>query len=246
MKVGIIALLRQSISVTHYTNKEIWDWCFHDFSDGEQTSKLLSIKLRPYEPRKATNDPLICEDVRKARRNANRHTTVIVQGNRELEIQFSDYLFLIHPPAVTVLKTSFGSILTGEDHRSKIYVKGIFVEEHDIRNPPPLAYGVDFNEAQLDRDRRFITILPITRLLAMMWNELISQDDFDIAAAMYLKLLLDRDETLEILEAKRYISRISAKKLFQQLCVMTPGRFFYNSEDPNSVEVPEMIEYSLN
>src|SRR5208282_4752897 len=99
MKVGIIALLRHYVKVAYYTNKEIWDWCFHDYEDlNGQVSKLLTIELHPSQPRKAKDDPYINEDVRGARQTAKKDTTVIVQGWRDLNIRFNDYLFLVNPP----------------------------------------------------------------------------------------------------------------------------------------------------
>src|SRR5271155_3378877 len=114
MKVGIIALLRHRAKVIYYTNREIWDWCFHDFPDPNgQISNLLAINLAPYQPNKAKSDPNIIEDVREARRTAKKDTTVIVQGYRDLGIRFNDYLFLVNPPPETLFETKLGTILTG-------------------------------------------------------------------------------------------------------------------------------------
>ena len=89
MKVGIIALIRQGFKVNYYTNKEIWNWCFKDYMEpnGEVVSDLLTIDLSPYQPRKARTDPLISDDVREARKVANKDTTVIVAGQREIRHQ---------------------------------------------------------------------------------------------------------------------------------------------------------------
>src|SRR5277367_4234039 len=151
MLTGIIALLRESIHVTHYTNREIWDWGFYDVGNVTRKTKALTVKLHPHRPRQAEKDPSISEDVQLARMRAHHDTTVIIQGDQELGIQLSDYLFLVNPPAETLLKTNFGTILTGEDYRSKIFVNGIFVDRHGIRDSEGLPYGVDFSKATLDR-----------------------------------------------------------------------------------------------
>lgn len=238
MKVGILALLRADMSVTYYTNKEIWDWIFYDWIDPRgKPARLLTIDLHPYQPRKARNDPFISDDVREARRTAKCDTTVIVEGGyQELDIEFKDYLFLVNPPPDTLLETNFGAILTSDNYKSKIFVKGIFVEKRGSEDPPALYYSVDFSKAALDRDRRSLMTGPqVTATLSKIWNELVSKDKGD-AATRYLKLLLDKDDHLETLEASKHINNSSARKLFNTLSLLRPGKFFYNSEDPNVSE----------
>lgn len=239
MKVGIIALLRHLAQVTYYTNKEIWDWGFHNFQDPEgQISKMLAIKLAPYQPNKAKLDLTITGDTRAARKMAKKDTTVIVQGWRDLNIRFNDYLFLVNPPAETLLETKLGTILTGDDYRFKIFVKGIFVEKRDDQNPPILAYGVNFSKAALDRDRRsLITESQAAKTLCGMWNDLIERSQGS-SAEKYLELLLQDKDTLETLEASGYIKKTSAGKIFEQLkSKYSPETFFYNSTDKNVAEV---------
>ena len=240
MKVGIIALLHHGFNVTYFTNKEIWNWCFHDYEepDGGVVSDLLTIELSPYQPRKAKVDLLISDDIREARKVANKDTTVIVRGRRELNINFNDYLFLVNPPSETLLKTTLGTILTGDEYKCKIFVKGIFVEERGIDHTPPLAFGVDFNKAALDRDRRSLMTGPqIASTLAEMWNSLISEDQ-GTSAEMFLKLMLSKDDYFETLKAKDYIERAVAEKLFEKLrASFSPETFFYNKEDTNVSEV---------
>jgi hypothetical protein len=246
MKIGIIALLRQKLKVTYFTNKEIWNWCFHDYVDphGGYTSDLLTIDLQPYQPRKAKKDPKISDVVREARRVANKDTTVIVQGKWELDVNFNDYLFLVKPPAYSLLITDLGAILTASDYRSKIFVKGIFVEKRGNKNPPVLAYGVDFNKVALDRDRRsLMTGSQIALTLPEMWDSLILKDQGLSAAELYLKLLLEPENFLETVKARECISRGAAEKLFEKLKSMfSQDTFFYNAEDPNMAEVLPLNE----
>lgn len=240
MKVGIIALLHHGFDVTYFTNKEIWNWCFHDYEEpnGGVVSDVLTVRLFPYQPRKAKVDPHISDDVREARRGADKDTTVIVQGLLYLTINFNDYLFLVNPPSETLLKTTLGTILTGDEYKSKIFVKGIFVEERGTSHTLPLAFGVDFNKAALDRDRRsLMTGAQIALTLAEMWDTLISEDQ-GTSTEMYLTLMLSKDDYFETLKAKDRISRAVAEKLLEKLrASFSPETFFYNKEDTNVSEV---------
>jgi hypothetical protein len=239
MKVGIIALLRYCARVTYYTNREIWQWCFHDIQDPNgQISNLLTINLAPYQPNKAKTDTSITEDVREARRTAKKDTTVIVQGYRDLDIRFNDYLFLVNPPPETLFETKLGTILTGDEYGSKIFVKGIFVERRGLNNPPGLTYGVNFNKVALDRDRRsLMTESQVAKTLSEMWNDLIERDQ-GMSVNKYMELLMGDQNSLETLEAVGFISKISAKKLLEKLRSMFPPEtYFFNGEDKNIAEV---------
>lgn len=250
MKVGIIALLRHNINVTYYTNKEIWDWCFHNYPDpdGGIIPGLLSINLSQHEPGKAKTNDDLSEDVKEARRASKTDTTVIVQAHQHLDIDFSDYLFLVNPPAETLLKTDLGTILIGDKYRSKIFVKGIFVEKRGTTDPPALIYGVDFSKAPLDRDRRsLMSGKQVASTLARIWNELIIKDNGDAAAKRYLKLLLAEDNYLETLQAKDYLSCVSAIKVHEALrSLHSEDSFFYNAEDINVPEAYSHISVRAN
>ena len=115
------------------------------------------------------------------------------------------------------MKTTLGTILTGDEYKTKIFVKGIFVEERGIRDPPALAFGVDFSKVALDRDRRsLMTGSQVALTLAEMWDTLISEDQ-GTSVEKYLKLMLSKDDYLETLNAKACISRVAAQKLFEKL-----------------------------
>lgn len=235
MKVGIIALLRQGVKVYHYTNKEIWEWKF-GFSQGR---RILCIQADKSEPIKAKVDPNIDEVTRQGRRNAAKDTTVIVQGIEETDIVLSDYLFLVKPPPEVVFTTDIGSLLTGDEYRGKIYVKGVFVEERTTDDPPPLRYGVNFSRAALDRDRRSVmTGSAVATSLSKMWDTVISEDQTG-TAAMYLDLLLAGDDQgyLEVLHAFRSISRASADILLRELRNRFPDKFFYCADEVQAIEV---------
>lgn len=246
MKVGILALLRKGCSVSYYTNKEIWQWCFCDFYDPYgNTSNQLTIQLQPSRPRNAVRDASISEDVRAARRSASRHTTVIVENSRQsLDIDFEDYLFLVKPPESSLLASKYGVILTSIEHRQRMFVKGIFVEQRGKGHRPPLYYGVDFSQAALDRDRRlWMTENQIAETLGNIWDDLISRDHPG-ALDIYLKLLCISDKygVLETQYAKETLQPRSVEKLFRRLIESSPqDHFFYNVEDNNVHVVPTVI-----
>jgi hypothetical protein len=241
MKVGIAALLREDISVVHYTCSEIWDWRFKTFTfhDDHGTSKNLAIGLARHKPSEVKNDPTLSDDVREARKNAFRHTTVVLQGNRPLQIDFNDYLFL-HPPSDGMMKTELGTILASDSFRSKLFVKGIFVEDKGPEDPPALRYGVDLQKARLDRDRNSVMSgSQKTQTLAQIWDILIYREEKG-AAEMYLNLLLEQEASYETLSAKDFISNASATILFNKLCLLFPNRHFYSLEDKDVSEVPHV------
>lgn len=61
------------------------------------------------------------------------------------------FLFLDNEDKTGRIKTSYGTLLLGEKHQGKVYVKGIFVQ-----SVPDLQFGYDLTEAELDRDRKMI------------------------------------------------------------------------------------------
>lgn len=238
MKVGILGLLRHDIKVTYYTCSEIWEWLYCWSRDQKQ----LGVRFSPSYPQKAKIDKSISDDVREARRKAFKDTTVIVEGVPKDEVRFSDYLPLIKPPAEDLFNTDLGSILTGDQYRSKIFVKGIFIEKRALSNPPSLYYGVDFIKAPLDRDRRsLMTDSAVANTLAQIWNEVISRDEKS-APTKYLKLLLAEERHLEVLNAFDCISRLSATILLRELRSLRMERFFYSAEDS---DIPEVLPIRL-
>lgn len=61
------------------------------------------------------------------------------------------YLFCEPPPRKEVVNTPTGKLLLGEKYKGCIFVKGIFVCRAGV------DYGYDFNQAELDRDRRVMS-----------------------------------------------------------------------------------------
>lgn len=241
MKVGIAALLRQNFKVTYYTNKEVWSWNFKLWGwGGSAPSRLqLSVGLDNPKPMLAKTEVDISEDIREARITAGKDTTVIVQApsdGESFDINFGDYLFL-HPPTEDVMRTDVGDVLIKDDYRGKIFVKGIFTQERDIDDPPSLRYGIDLRKAKLDRDRKsLLTGSQTTMALSRIWDTLIARSQRN-SAKLYLELLLASEHSLEVLNARECVSRVSAVALFEELRSIFPRCFFYSLEarDPSEV-----------
>ena len=246
MKVGILALLRDEFTVTYYTNKEIWRWCFHSYPlpDGTWNHDVLSVNLAPYQPRKALEDPFLDDDVRTARTGANKHTTVIVDSEYVFDVDFDNYLFLVRPKSEDVLNTQWGSILLGKEHQRMIFVKGIFVEERGRDDPPALHYGVDFSRAALNRDRQsLMTRGDVARTIAIMWNSLITgETEGEKIVGTYLQIMMQKEESLETAMAGDLLSRRAAEKLLKQLKDTHPeDAFFYFDQEATASEVLHVL-----
>lgn len=232
MKLGIMALLRKKIEVSHYTNKEIWKWEFVD----EEGQLALGVKTSNAKPTKAKHEDIAIEAIRSARTNSKKDTTVIVQKIEARDINFGSYLFLVKPAPDRIFKTERGSILLADEYKGKMFVKGILVEIRDSENPPTLCFGVDFNYVEVTRDRKNVMSDRDTgETLCQMWNSLISGGNAD-ATSKYLKLLLEKEECFEALQAEHFISRPSAEMLFKQLCTESPARSFFYCGDAKDAE----------
>jgi hypothetical protein len=242
MKVGILALLREDFNVAYYTNKEIWDWRFANFPlpDGRWNQNVLSIDLAPYQSKKATSDTSDT-DIRAARKAAHKHTTVIVNSPYVFSVDFANFLFLVQPPPQSLLKTEWGTILLAEKYRRRIFVKGIFVEERRVWDPPALYYGIDFSRVGFNRDRQsLMTRGEVARLVPRMWDKVICEEaegETKICAA-YLELMEGKMEVLETGMAGEVLSQQAAERLLEQLVSLSPKDvFFYFDQEATASEV---------
>src|ERR1700751_1011621 len=106
-------------------------------------------------------------------------------------------------------------------------------------DPPPLIYGVDFNKTALDRDRRsLMTGAQVASTLAEMWDDLMVRDGNNCATELYLKCLLEKDNSLETMKAIDLVSLVAAKKLLELLrSFHSEDTFYYNAEGTDSAEV---------
>lgn len=88
--------------------------------------------------------------VRTRKTKPHSGVTVSISLQEDLWKEYKNrFLYFKEPEGI---QTSYGRLLTGEDHRGMLFDKGIFVQKKS-----GLKYGYDFLDASLDRDRRFIS-----------------------------------------------------------------------------------------
>lgn len=132
LKLGVLALVRLGHKVTIRSGSEVW-----------------SPKIARSERFDA--DVLLFEIVKG--RKAERRVQVEVEGCDDELLNLIDSRFLfLREDRTSEVRVAGGSLLSGAEHRGAIFVKGIYVG-HD----PELRYGYDFEDADLDRDRRLLS-----------------------------------------------------------------------------------------
>jgi len=130
MKVGTLALVRAGRAVTIRTQEETWSASLQS-SDAFGGRKVLTF------------------DTRKRSRGADQVEVEIGPVTREEWDKISSsFLFM---QEVESSKSASGCVLTGADHLSMIFAKGIFVKKIE-----GMRYGYDLSQITLNRDRSMI------------------------------------------------------------------------------------------
>jgi hypothetical protein len=132
LKLGTLALLRDRYPVKIRTGDEVW------------------------EPRLEISDTfgeeVLSFHINGGREYKNRVRVEVGHISRQLWEEISEtFLFLKPPTDIETVKTVSGTLLLGEKYAGKVYVKGIFVQNHS-----DLSFGYDLRDVELDRDRRMI------------------------------------------------------------------------------------------
>lgn len=132
LKYGIMALLRMGIEVKIRNGSEVWNPKI-DWSDNFNAQVLMV-------------------EVSSGHKDENRVSFEIVgiSENDWLNVK-SKLLFLDDYPSH--IETPSGKILRGPERAGQIFVKGMFVAKTDYK------FGYDFNDGDIDRDRRMISDL---------------------------------------------------------------------------------------
>lgn len=132
LKLGILALVRAGHSVKIRSGNEVW-------VPSLQWSDLFKADVLTF-------------DITGGRQDKNR-VRIEVGGIPESKwMEFKkNFLFLEKPKKNDRIKTYEGTLLLSAEHRCKVFVKGIFVQD-----VPDLSFGYDLTDAELDRDRRMI------------------------------------------------------------------------------------------
>lgn len=220
MKVGILALLREGKKVEYLTNGHRWDWMLHSSYEGGP--KELAIKF----VRSTSSSVSVMND-----------TTVTVYRITMDDIGIENYLFLRPPSSDEAYTTDHGSILFGPQYRQKIFVRGVFVEKR-TEGQHGLFYGINLQstEVNLDRDRKVLSSCDQTsRAIYKVWESAISSNTE--AASRYLNLLLEREMSLDVIDAETLVTHNIAEILLETLKVETPGDSFYYYPQDSTSEV---------
>jgi hypothetical protein len=106
---------------------------------------------RTYKPEIVMDDKLACEvlAIRVGKRVHSPDTKIVIFGMIAAEYEEMRGRFVrMNRDLGEVIETPYGSILTSEHMRGKVYVKGIYV--CDVEN---IEFGYDLHRCELDRDR---------------------------------------------------------------------------------------------
>lgn len=132
LKLGILALVRAGHPVRVRNGGEVWT---------------------PLIERSTTFDEdVLAFNIEKGR--ADKARVRIEVGNvtkSEWDLLRQNFLFIAKPNKSEVVHTPYGKLLKGARYQGKVFVKGIFVQ-----NDPELQFGYDFDNAELDRDRKMV------------------------------------------------------------------------------------------
>jgi len=146
LKLGVLALVREGLRIKIRSGDEVW---------------IPSIQRSD-----RFNADVLCFQIATGRK-AEQRVQVEVHGvNAEAWTTMRKlFLFLGDGRKKTArVKTSYGSLLLDPESRGMLYCKGIHVQnDHD------LAYGYDFDNVEIDRDRRMIDKWSLQYHMSQIW-----------------------------------------------------------------------------
>lgn len=147
LKLGLLALVRAGRAVKIRSGSEVW-----------VPTIARSEKF---------NADVLVVDIQGGREN-NKRVRVEVGGVTSSEWQDlrQRFLFLNKTSKEEVVYNSGGDLLLDKSQAGKIYVKGIFVQQ-----VPLLVYGYNFNDADVDRDRKMISSYDMEYKTKKIWCE---------------------------------------------------------------------------
>jgi hypothetical protein len=79
------------------------------------------------------------------------------------------FLFVTKPSVSDVIETSYGDLMLGEKYRGKVYVKGIYVQSSSLN------HGYNFNNVDLDRDRKMVASWDMAWRTSWIWKEAVGR-----------------------------------------------------------------------
>ncbi len=160
-KLALLVLVRMGLTVQIYNQEELWIPSFE--YDEELDTKLLTIKV--YQ-----------------RDTKNKDVSFSVRGvTREMGLKVKNRL-IVHRNKSIGFKTDFGTILTEERFKGKIFAGGLYVTTPEL----DLKHGFDFDpqHVTLGRDRGLIDSFDIQWLASQMWLSIKEDDTTALTAAI--------------------------------------------------------------
>ncbi len=147
LKLGILALVRFGCAVKIRSGSEVW------IPSIQRSEKF--------------NADVLVFDVQGGRKAENR-VSIEIGSIGEGAWNDMKVLFLFLRGSVTEkerVETDEGSLLLAERFRGRVYVKGIFVAMYVT-----LAFGYDFSDADIDRDRRMLASYEMDYRTRLIWR----------------------------------------------------------------------------
>lgn len=151
LKLGTLALVRAGHAVRIVTRGESW--------------------IPAIEPSENFGgEPVLVFNTRKIK-DDREQVRIEIDGisKEEWENLKKCFLFLGKDEGEQV-ETDYGTLMLGDEHTGRVYVKGIFVQ-----SDPDLTYGYDLKDAELDRDRRMVQRWDLKSRLRWIWQEAIAR-----------------------------------------------------------------------
>ena len=145
-KLALLVLVRLGLDVKVYNQDEVWIPSFEH--DDELDTDLLTIKVYPKE-------------------TTSKNVVFSIGGStREMADKIKNRL-IIHRDKAVGFKTAFGTILTEERFKGKIFAGGLYICTPELE----LEHGFDFNpeHVTLGRDRGLIDSFNVQWLASKMW-----------------------------------------------------------------------------
>lgn len=132
LKLGVLALVRAGHVVKIRNGAEVWIPCI--------------------ERSETFDEDVLAFRIEGGREDKKRVRIEVGGITKDAWVKMKEcFLFLQKPKKAEIVETYNGSLLLGAEHKHRVYVKGIYVQ-----NDASLEYGYDLKDAELDRDRRMV------------------------------------------------------------------------------------------
>lgn len=215
LKLGILALVRKGIDVKIRNGSEVW--------------------LPKIEFDEKFEADVLTFHIEGGREFKNRVRVEIGSVSKETWDTLKElFLFISTPKKGQEIKTPRGSLLLGETYKSRVYVKGIFVQK-----VPGLAYGYNLIDAELDRDRKMVEF----------WNlRYKTQDIFALAVAQNEALVdpfcdMLSETTIETEGLDEYAAGNLSEKLIDQVAAKFTAKYGADAIPVQSLADSKDIEH---